>query len=138
MAEVAAALHAAVGFHEPWDARSFAELLGIEGTAGHLAMAGDEPVGLILWRVAADEAEILTVCTLPKRRRAGAGRMLMEAAITAVAAAGARRLLLEVAVDNTAAIGLYREFHFTDAGRRRGYYRTHGGPVDALILSKDV
>jgi len=138
MVEVAAALHEAAGFHEPWNARAFAELLAMPGTAGSLALAGDEPVGLALWRVAADEAEILTICTLPERRRAGAGRHLLDAAIAAASAAGARRLFLEVAVDNAAALGLYRASGFAEEGRRRGYYRGPDGARDALILARAI
>jgi ribosomal-protein-alanine N-acetyltransferase len=138
MVEVAAALHEASGFDKPWDAHAFAELLAMPGTTGSLALVGDEPVGLALWRVAADEAEILTICTLSERRRAGAGRHLLDAAIAAASAAGARRLFLEVAVDNTAALGLYRTFGFAEEGRRRGYYRDPNGARDALILGRAI
>jgi ribosomal-protein-alanine N-acetyltransferase len=138
MAELAAALHEASGFHEPWDAHAFAELLAMPGTTGLLSLAGDQPTGLVLWRVAADEAEILTICTLPDRRRAGVGRQLLEAAIGAMRAAGVRRLLLEVAIDNRAAIALYRAFRLVELGRRRRYYQGPQGAVDALILGRDI
>ncbi len=138
MTEVAAALHAASGFHEPWNARAFADLLAMPGTAGHLALAGDAPVGLVLWRTVVDEAEILTICTVPGERRMGAARYLLDRAIDAISRAGASRLFLEVAIDNIAAIGLYRAFGFTDAGRRPGYYRNATGTVDALILARDI
>ena len=138
MAEVAAALHQASGFHEPWTAHAFAELLAMPGTAGTLAVIGDEPAGLVLWRVAADEAEILTICTLPDRRRGGVGRHLLNAAIVAMLASGAGRLLLEVAIDNRAAIALYRAFGLVELGRRRRYYQGPQGAVDALILGRDI
>jgi [ribosomal protein S18]-alanine N-acetyltransferase len=138
MAEVAAALHKMAGFHEPWTARAFADLLTMPGTAGNVVLANAEPIGLALWRVAADEAEILTIGVLPGRRRLGAGRHLLDAAMDAASAAGARRLFLEVAVDNAAAIGLYRTVGFTDQGRRTGYYRGPNGGVDALILGRDI
>jgi len=138
LAEVAAALHATSGLHETWDADAFADLLSMPGAAGCFAMMGEEPVGLVLWRIAADEAEILTICTAPDQRRQGAGRHLLTAAIAAVSAANATRLFLEVAVDNDPAIGLYRAFGFTDEGRRPGYYRTEAGPIDALILGMPV
>jgi len=138
MTEVAAALHAAAGFHEPWSARAFAELVAMPGAGGCIALADGKAVGLVLWRIAADEAEILTICTLPDRRRIGTGRHLLAAAIGAISTAGARRLFLEVAVDNTAAIRLYRAFGFTDQGRRTGYYRGPEGMVDALILGRDI
>ena len=138
MVQVAAALHGASGFHEPWNAHAFAELLAMPGTAGSLALAGDEPAGLVLWRVAADEAEILTICALPERRRGGIGRFQLDGAIDAVSAAGARRLFLEVAVDNAAAIALYRAFGFSEEGRRPRYYQGPDGPVDALILACNI
>ena len=138
MAEVAAALHEASGFHEPWNAHAFAELLAMPRTTGLLALAGEEPAGLVLWRVAADEAEILTICTLPDRRRGGVGRQLLDGATQAMKAAGAQRLLLEVAIDNRAAIALYRSFRFVELGRRRGYYQGPRGAVDALILGRDI
>ncbi len=138
MVGVAATLHAASGLHETWDAHAFAELLAMAGTSGCFAMAGAEPVGFVLWRIVADEAEILTICAAPDRRRMGIGKHLLDMAIDAVSKGGARRFLLEVAVDNTAAIGLYRAAGFTDEGHRRGYYRTPAGPVDALILGMGV
>ncbi|HEX4504558.1 MAG TPA: GNAT family N-acetyltransferase [Alphaproteobacteria bacterium] len=138
MVEVAAALHEVSGFHEPWNAHAFAELLAMPGTAGMLALIGKEPAGLVLWRIAADEAEILTICTLPGQRRGGVGRNLLGAAIGAMTSAGARRLLLEVAIDNRAAIALYRAFGLVQLGRRRGYYLGPQGTVDALILGRDI
>jgi ribosomal-protein-alanine N-acetyltransferase len=134
MGAVAAALHEAAGFHETWTIDAFNGLLAA-GAEGLLAVLGDAPVGLILWRVAADEAEILTICTVPAKRRRGVGRRLMEAAKARLAAAGTRRLFLEVAVDNDAAIALYRAFGFTDAGLRRAYYIQPDGPVDALVMA---
>jgi len=138
MTEVAAALHEAAGFDEPWTARAFADLLTMPGAAGCVVSANAEPIGLVLWRVAADEAEILTIGILPDRRRRGTGRHLLGAAMDAAAAGGARRLFLEVAVDNAAAIGLYRALGFTDRGRRTGYYRRANGAEDALILGRDI
>jgi ribosomal-protein-alanine N-acetyltransferase len=138
MSAVAAALHAASGFHECWDARAFAELVAMPGTAGYLALDGETAVGLVLWRVAADEAEILTICAAPEQRRMGAGRTLLEAAIAAISAAGGRRLFLEVAVDNAPAIALYRAFGFAEEGHRRGYYQYPDGAVDALILAREI
>ena len=134
MGDVAAALHVASGFHETWTADTFNGLLAT-GADGLLAVSDGAPVGLILWRVAADEAEILTICTLPTHRRLGIGRHLMEAAKAALKTAGTERLLLEVAVDNDAAIALYRAFDFADAGRRRAYYTRPDGRIDALVMS---
>jgi ribosomal-protein-alanine N-acetyltransferase len=138
MSAVAAALHSVSGFHEPWDEPAFRALIAMPGAEGRLVIEDEMPVGLVLWRIAADEAEILTICTAPDRRRSGIGLYLLDTALTAISAVGARRLLLEVAVDNMAAIALYRARGFGEAGRRKSYYRGANGWVDALILSRDV
>jgi ribosomal-protein-alanine N-acetyltransferase len=133
-AEVAAALHAESGLHEHWSAHAFAELLAMTGVAGLLALTGDDPAGLILWRAVLDEAEILTVCVSPGQRHHGAGRLLLAAAIAGMP--GVARLTLEVAENNGAALALYRASGFTPEGRRPGYYRGAEGLTDALILGR--
>jgi [ribosomal protein S18]-alanine N-acetyltransferase len=133
MGAVAAALHAASGFHETWTAESFAGLLAT-GADGRLTTLDDTPVGLVVWRVAADEAEILTICTVPEQRRLGVGTHLMDAAIWALESMAIKRLFLEVAVDNAPAIALYRAFGFIETGRRRGYYTRPDGRADALVM----
>jgi ribosomal-protein-alanine N-acetyltransferase len=87
--------------------------------------------GMILARVAADEAEILTLAVAPEQRRGGVGSALLSAAMDRAAERGAVRMFLEVAVTNDAARALYSAHGFTEAGLRRQYY-TDG--TDALIL----
>ena len=87
--------------------------------------------GMILGRVTADEAEILTLAVDPGQRRLGVGTALLGAAMTRAAESGAACMFLEVAVTNDAARALYAAHGFTEAGLRRRYY-TDG--TDALIL----
>jgi ribosomal-protein-alanine N-acetyltransferase len=87
--------------------------------------------GMILGRVAADEAEILTLAVDPGERRRGVGSALLSAAMAHAASLGAVFMFLEVAVTNDAARALYAGHGFTQAGLRRNYY-TDG--TDALIL----
>src|SRR5258708_25571952 len=58
--------------------------------------------GMILFRVAADEAEILTLAVVPDRRRLGLGSALLRAAMDLAATLGAGSMFLEVAVTNDA------------------------------------
>src|SRR5690606_32388544 len=91
--------------------------------------------GFILMRVAADEAEILTLAVRPAARRAGLGGRLVGEGVLTATARGAGRVFLEVAEDNAAARALYARTGFAEAGRRRGYYaRADGGRRDALLL----
>lgn len=131
--EQLADLHAAA-FAAPWDVAAFADLLGQSGV-----FAEADTDGFILIRVAADEAEILTLAVRPEARRRGLGGRLVEAAAVRAAAAGAGRLFLEVADDNPAARALYARCGFEAAGRRRGYYPGEDGArTDALILALNL
>jgi ribosomal-protein-alanine N-acetyltransferase len=88
-------------------------------------------VGMILGRVAADEAEILTLAVEPGQRRLGVGSALLGAAMKQAARLGAACMFLEVAVTNNAARALYAAHGFVEAGLRRRYY---SDGTDALIL----
>ena len=92
--------------------------------------------GLIAFRIAADEAEILNLAVDSAHRRRGIASRLIENAIGACKAAGAKKIFLEVRDSNEAARNLYARMAFSEAGRRRGYYRR---PLeDALVLVRKV
>ena len=111
---------------EGWGSDAFALQLELPGAFGFLSADG----GLILARVAADEAEILTVAVTPDARGRGLGRSLLEHAMHAAAGRGAGSLVLEVSVANPAALALYAAAGFGTVGRRPRYYP---GGADALI-----
>jgi ribosomal-protein-alanine N-acetyltransferase len=131
-----AALHAAC-FTSAWHADAFAALLAQPGSFALLAQpASDTPaMGFALLRVAADEAEILTIGVVPAARRQGLARALVQAGAHQATDLGAKHLFLEADAANTPAIGLYRSLGFEQAGHRRGYYREQSGTLsDALVL----
>lgn len=131
-AERLAELHAS-SFPQAWSATDFADLLS-HGASGLKASRSGAMVGFLLWRVAAGEAEILTVAVAPCHRQRGVGRRLLSGALLALTEAGADHVLLEVADDNVAAIRLYLSAGFVAVGRRKGYYRREQRPVDAQVL----
>lgn len=120
-------------FAESWDAAALAALLAMPGAFG--LMLAEPPAGFVLARVAADEAEILTIAVLPEQRRAGLGGRLLDAAAAAARQAGAAFLFLEVAADNSAALALYRSRGFAAVGLRADYY---GQNRDAVVLRLDL
>ncbi len=136
-APVLAAIHAAAA-DEAWGATEMAGLLSSPGVTALIAETEAAPCAFVMIRVAADEAEILTLATLPDRRREGFARGLVRAASDLARGVKARRLLLEVAEDNVAARALYADLGFEPVGRRPGYYVRAGGAMDALILSRDL
>jgi [ribosomal protein S18]-alanine N-acetyltransferase len=118
-----------------WTRQDLAGLLAAPGVMGLLLQAEGRDAGIALCRVAADEAELLTIAVRPAERRRGAGRQLLTAVIGHAREAGARALFLEVGADNPPARALYEAMGFRVVGTRTAYYRRGGGPpADALIM----
>lgn len=124
-----------VCFAEPWNEKAMADLLALPGSFGWLAAEGEAPQGFVLARIAADEAEILTILVLPPYRRRGLAGRLLGAAIDNAKMQGAAKLFLEVASSNAAGLELYTKVGFIQVGRRPRYYANGG---DALLLAKDL
>ena len=136
-------LHAAA-FARPWSDEEFEALLVQEPVFGFavrpIAARGKPPIqGFVLARLAAGEAEILTIVVARANRRAGLGRMLMDAVMRHLYSERAEALFLEVDESNAAAIGLYRRLGFRDVGRREGYYSARDGrKSSALVMRRDL
>lgn len=125
--EEMAAIHAsAFPPAEAWNAAAIAGLLATPGCFAH-----HRGGAFILARVAADEAEVLTLATAPAARRQGLARALLDQAAATAIAMGAETMWLEVAEINLPALGLYSSLGFETSGRRPGYYANN---VSALIL----
>lgn len=135
-----AALHGQL-FSPPWATHEVAGLMAHPGgTAFVMRDAGSGGVaGYILGRVAADEAELLSIGVAPSHQRCGLARRLLEALADRVYQIGAVRLYLEVSAVNAPAIGLYETTGFARIGVRRAYYRQAGQPAeDALLFARDL
>ena len=133
-----AALHAK-SFAHPWSALSFEQMLTDRAIVAHVAAAeGERPVGFILSRKAAEEAEILTVAVAESARRGGLGRRLIEANCDVLVRERIRSLFLEVESGNTAGLALYARLGFFKVGMRKGYYRSAAGAQDALTMRLDL
>lgn len=139
-AEEIAVLHARL-FDPPWDASSIASSIEHPASASFIAQVREPPVlaGFVIGRIAADEAEILSIGVAPEWQRRGVGRRMVEGLVRASRRAEVKRLFLEVASDNYAAGALYQGLGFVPAGGRKGYYdRPDGSKVDAIILALDL
>jgi ribosomal-protein-alanine N-acetyltransferase len=141
--DVLSEIHASA-FRRGWSDAEFESLLVQPGVHALLAAlearsGRQTPVGFILYRLAADEAEILSVAVTPECRRRGIGRRLLEEALRHVYREGARDIHLEVEDSNVAAIALYRDVEFRESGRREGYY-TEGRetPGGALVMLRQL
>jgi ribosomal-protein-alanine N-acetyltransferase len=118
-AAVLAAIHAAAfPIREAWGEDAISLQLGLPGAFGFLDSRG----GMLLARVAVDDAEVLTLAVAPGVRRQGIATRLMHAASAEARAGGATALFLEVAATNAGALALYRRAGFIEVGLRRRYY----------------
>jgi ribosomal-protein-alanine N-acetyltransferase len=134
VAPILAAIHREA-FDPGWSETNIRELVSSPGAFALVAEDEGAPLAFVIARTAVDEAEILTLATLPAARRRGLARALMSRAADLARERGARRLLLEVGEDNPAARALYDTLGFETVGRRRGYYARPGGGEDARVLA---
>jgi ribosomal-protein-alanine N-acetyltransferase len=134
-----AAIHAE-GFARGWPAREVEGLIADRAVAGDgLVDQGLGLIGFVLSRIAADEAEILSIAVRKSARGGGLATTLLATHLATLGARGARRLFLEVEEGNAAALALYRRFGFAEVGRRAAYFRqADGSPANALILRRDL
>jgi ribosomal-protein-alanine N-acetyltransferase len=138
-AERAAALAVVhlLAFDRSWSADELKRAMDGPCTFTLEAVRQEAPLGFIVVRAAAGEAEILTLAVHPDARRQGLGRALVQSAAATAQTLGAEAFWLEVAVDNAAAIALYAAAGFQAAGKRPRYYgRKDGERVDALVMRR--
>ena len=141
--DVLAEIHAA-GFRRGWSSAEFEALLvqpGVHALIAHYrnSFAARRPAGFCLYRLVADEAEILSLAVVHECRRRGIARMLLENALRHLYREGARTIHLEVEDANEAAISLYRRMEFDESGQRPGYYAEgRARAAGALVMRRQL
>jgi [ribosomal protein S18]-alanine N-acetyltransferase len=133
-----AELHGA-SFHRGWGEGEFEGMLTERNTLVHRLRAGRTIVGFAVSRMAADEAEILSIAVAASHRGRGLSRHLLLTHLGHLAGRGVRTIFLEVEENNQPARRLYERAGFTVAGRRERYYRQPGGEqLNALLMRRDL
>src|SRR5688572_4159591 len=137
-ARAIARLHAA-SFRRGWSDGEFERLLIERNIVAHRATKGRAIEGFILSRIAAGEAEILSVAVAPAQRGRGLARSLLNLHLRRLAGLGAQAVFLEVDEDNEPARRLYARAGFREVGRRAGYYQhADNNAATALVLRRDL
>ena len=133
-----ATIHAA-SFRRGWSETEFERLLADRAVVTQRATIGRAVSGFIMSRLAADEAEILSVAVGNRQRGRGLGRRLLDLHLRRLAGMGVQSVFLEVEETNAAARRLYDRAGFQEVGRRAGYYaRDNGEAAAALVLRRDI
>ncbi|WP_458759109.1 ribosomal protein S18-alanine N-acetyltransferase [Afipia sp. TerB] len=132
------ALHRA-SFHRGWSAGEFEQMLSERNTLAHRLRLGGQVAGFIVSRIAADEAEILSVAVAAKYRGRGLSRELLRTHLGYLAGYGLKTVFLEVEENNRPARALYERAGFQTVGRRERYYKDAGGEqLNALVMKRDL
>jgi len=97
---------------------------------------GDQLVGYAVFTLVAGESEILNIAIGSQWQGRGLGSQLLNAVIERISGK-AEHLFLEVRADNYPAQTLYQNAGLVEICVRRNYYRTAGGPKDAIIMAID-
>jgi ribosomal-protein-alanine N-acetyltransferase len=133
-----AQLHGA-SFHRGWGEGEFELMLSERNTLVHRLRSGGKVIGFAVSRMAADEAEILSIAVAASHRGRGLSRNLLLTHLGHLAGRGVRTVFLEVEENNAPARRLYDRAGFAVAGRRERYYMQLGGEqLNALLMRRDL
>jgi ribosomal-protein-alanine N-acetyltransferase len=136
-----AAIHG-VSFQRGWGEDEIYRLLAEKNVVAHRATTGargGKVIGFILSRLAAGEAEVLSVAIAPAWRGRKLARPLLDLHLRRLAGLGTRAVFLEVGEHNAPATRLYRRAGFREVGKRQGYYQGAGdGGATALVMRRDI
>ena len=121
-----------LGFDNAWPETDMSEHLKQDFCLG----LGTPLKAFVIFRCAADQAEILTIITAPENRKSGLARQLLQYSEDVLCGREIDIVFLEVAEDNAAAIALYSGLGYEQFSRRPAYYRREEGRVAALTFRK--
>jgi len=126
-------------FPRYWNRQAFTDFFATKNTFAILVESDKEPVAMMVYRVAFEQADVITIAVRPAFRKLGIAKKLLTEAISHCAALGAKKLFLEVEVGNDPAIKLYENYGFKHIGRRKLYYQQPDGSLtDALVMNKKL
>jgi ribosomal-protein-alanine N-acetyltransferase len=126
-------------FHHGWGENEFEAMLAERNTLVHRLRIGRRIMGFSVSRIAADEAEILSIALASSQRGRGLSRNFLLTHLAHLAGRGVRTVFLEVEENNQPARRLYERAGFTVIGRRARYYRqVNGEQLDALRMRRDL
>lgn len=133
-----AQMHGA-SFHRGWGEGEFEVMLSERNTLVHRLRRGRRIVGFAVSRMAADEAELLSIAVDASQRGRGLSRDLLITHLGHLAGRGVRKVFLEVEENNRPARRLYDWAGFEVVGRRERYYQQAGGEqLNALLMRRDL
>ncbi len=118
-----------------WSKKQWANEFKKEGTKAYGILHSNLVVGICVFHVILDEAEINFIAINQKYRNKGFGTYLMSYLIKECERLDINKLFLEVSHTNFTAEKFYSRFNFFTVGIRRNYYKDGS---DALLKEKKI
>ena len=129
---------AEVSFPTSWSRESFEDELRNRWAVLRVIRprSGESVCGFSHFWLLGDGIQLHNIAVLPRARRCGYGRALLDDMIEIARARGVKEAWLEVRRSNLAAIGLYQRVGFEKAGVRPRYYSDND--EDALTMTLTI
>lgn len=121
----------------PWSDSIFRDCVK-SGYICRLVLLEDTVVGYGVMQIGADEGHILNLCIDKSSQGQGFARLLLEHLILEAGQRRANIVFLEVRPSNPRAVDLYQLNGFNEIGLRKGYYDSHAGREDALVMARNL
>ncbi len=118
-----------------WSKKQWANEFSKEGTKIFGLLVANLVIGICVFQVVVDEAQINFFVVDQKYREKGFGSYLMNYLINQCKKLNLNKLLLEVSESNVIAEGFYSRFDFTTVGIRKNYYQDGS---DAILKEKKL
>ena len=106
-----------------WNKKQWANEFKKEGTKIFGLFIKNLVIGICVFQVVLDEAQINYFVVNQKFRKKGFGSHLMSYLIIKCQELGVKKLLLEVSQSNVTAERFYTHFNFSNVGIRKNYYK---------------
>ena len=118
-----------------WSKKQWADEFKKEGTKIFGLLIKNLVIGICVFQVVLDEAQINYFVVDQKYRKKGFGSYLMSYLIKNCEKLNLKKLLLEVAQSNVSAERFYNSFDFSTVGIRKNYYKDG---TDAILKEKKL
>ena len=118
-----------------WSKKQWANEFKKEGIKAFGLLLSNFVIGICVFHVVLDEAQINFFVVDEKYRKKGFGSYLMKYLIKQCEQLKIKKLFLEVSHTNITAVKFYRRFNFSTVGLRRNYYKDG---TDALLKEKKL
>ncbi|MCM1043130.1 MAG: ribosomal protein S18-alanine N-acetyltransferase [Corallococcus sp.] len=123
---------------EAWSKESLDSELANTYSVFWAYIESSDAVGYVSARDMAGEVQICNVAVLPRYRRRGYARALLNEVIEFARQRNAVTVELEVNTQNTAAVNLYGSAGFSAVGLRRNFYPQSDIGKDAYTMTLDI